>query len=188
MRSLLLTEDMFPVVEKLHLSYNNIPVSHLQNLKHLRNLQMLDLSANDLVTLPEDLSFLSSVEDLNLSSNQFNSESTLVRPEKIFASLGMMPRLKRLNLGRNRFTRFHYEELQNRHFPALQELDFGYNFVQHENDLMYTEQLRNLLVLTITGNPFALKSPVLYENLEKNLATKLSAVIINRADFSKKTK
>lgn len=38
MKSLLLTQDMFPVLEKLHLSYNNIPVSHLINLKHLKNL------------------------------------------------------------------------------------------------------------------------------------------------------
>jgi len=38
--------------------------------------------------------------------------------------------------------------------------------------------------LTITGNPFALKGPELYENLEKTLAINLSAVVINRTDFS----
>jgi hypothetical protein len=48
--------------------------------------------------------------------------------------------------------------------------------------------MKNLLVLIITGNPFAMKSPLLYENLEKNLAIKLSAVVINRSDFSQKTK
>jgi len=69
MKSLLLTEDMFPNLEKLHLSYNSIPVSHLINLKHLKCLQYLDLSANDLVTLPDDLSFLIGLEELNLSSN-----------------------------------------------------------------------------------------------------------------------
>lgn len=50
---------MFPTLEKLHLSYNNIPVNHLLNLTHLKSLQFLDLAANDFVTLPEDLSYLS---------------------------------------------------------------------------------------------------------------------------------
>jgi len=62
-------EDMFPILEKLHLSFNNIPVNHLQNLGYLQSLKVLDISSNDLVTLPEDLSFLYQVEDLNLSSN-----------------------------------------------------------------------------------------------------------------------
>ncbi len=120
---------MFPQLEKLHLSFNQIPVNHLANLRHLRSLQVLDLASNDLVTLPEDLSFLSAVEELNLSSNQFNSESTLVKPEKLFYSLGQIPKLKRLNLARNKFSQFHFEELKPASFSALQELDFSYNLV-----------------------------------------------------------
>ena len=59
MTSLNISEDMFPMLEKLHLSYNSIPVNHLINLRYLKSLQFLDLSANDFVTLPEDMSFLS---------------------------------------------------------------------------------------------------------------------------------
>ena len=128
--SLLINEDMFPQLEKLHLSFNHIPVSHIANLRHLRCLQVLDLASNDLVTLPEDLSFLMSVEELNLSSNQFNSESTLVQPEKLFFSIGQMPKLKRLNVARNKFVKFHFEELKPGSFGALQEIEFSYNLVE----------------------------------------------------------
>jgi len=58
MTSLNISEDMFPVLEKLHLSYNQIPVNHIINLKYLTALSFLDLSANDFLTLPEDMSFL----------------------------------------------------------------------------------------------------------------------------------
>lgn len=51
------------------------------------------------------------LEELNLSSNLFSSNSTLVNPMLIFKSLGKIPKLKRLNLSRNRFTGFHSEML-----------------------------------------------------------------------------
>jgi len=51
---------------------------------------------------------------------------------------------------------------------------------------MNTQNIKNLLVLTITGNPFALKGPQYYEELEHNLNINLSAVVINRTDFSGK--
>ena len=37
-QTLVLNEDMFPVLEKLYLSYNQIPVAHLVNLKYLGSL------------------------------------------------------------------------------------------------------------------------------------------------------
>lgn len=82
------------------------------SLGNLRSLKVLDLAANDLVTLPEDLSFFLSLEELILSSNKFNSDSTLVKPESLFNALGTIPNLKKLNLARNRFSRLHYESLK----------------------------------------------------------------------------
>jgi hypothetical protein len=49
---------------------------------------------------------------------------------------------------------------------------------------MYTQNLKNMLVLTITGNPFALRGEEAYENLERTLSVQLSAVVINRSEFS----
>lgn len=103
----------------------------------MKKLSVLDLASNDLVTLPESLSFLDSVEELNLSSNQFSSDSTLVKPSKLFYSIGAMANLKRLNLSRNKFTSFHYEELTQDSFRVLQELDFSYNLVEDQTELIF---------------------------------------------------
>jgi Leucine-rich repeat (LRR) protein len=88
------------------------------------------------------MSFLYSVEELNLSSNQFSSDSALVRPSKLFYSLGAMPRLKRLNLSRNKFTAFHNEDLTIDSFKTLQELDFSYNLVDDQSDMLYCQNLK----------------------------------------------
>jgi len=102
--SLNISEGMFLNLEKLHLSYNNIPANNLINLSFLPKLTVLDLASNDLVTLPESLEFLVHVEDLNLSSNQFSSDSTLVKPSQIISAIGAMKNLKRLNISRNAFS------------------------------------------------------------------------------------
>lgn len=81
------------------------------------------------MTIPEDLSFLSTVQELNLSANLFASNSTIVKADKIFYSLGQMPNLKKLNLSRNKFTGFHSAELHENSFAQLQELDISYNIV-----------------------------------------------------------
>ena len=100
------------------------------------------------MTLPEDLRELALIEDLNLSSNSFSSSSTIINPSIIFKALGQMPRLKRLNLSRNRFTAFHSELMMHLgsqvDFKLLQELDFGYNLVADEEDLMITSSLKSL--------------------------------------------
>lgn len=77
----------------------------------MRKLRSLDLQANNLVTLPEDISKFDKLEDLNLASNQFSSASTLVNPALLFKAIGQVPKLKRLNLSRNKFTAFHAEML-----------------------------------------------------------------------------
>lgn len=53
------------------------------------------------------------LEELNLSSNLFSSSSTIVNPSVLFKTLGQMPRLKRLNLSRNKFSAFHSDFLIN---------------------------------------------------------------------------
>ena len=80
MDSLHIGPDNFPLLESLNVAYNNIPANHINHLMHLKKLKTLDLASNDLITLPEDLSFLSQLEDLNLGSNLFSSNSTLIKP------------------------------------------------------------------------------------------------------------
>lgn len=101
----------FPQLQTLHLSYNKIPPGHFLQLSHLSNLKVLEIASNDFCTLPSDLSGFRVLEDLNLSSNNFSSDSVLVYPSKLFLALSTIPHLKRLNLSRNKFKRFHAEDL-----------------------------------------------------------------------------
>jgi Leucine-rich repeat (LRR) protein len=61
--------------------------------------------------LPSDLSAFKYLEELNLSSNNFSSDSVLVTPSKLFLALSTIPKLKKLNLSRNKFRLFHYDDL-----------------------------------------------------------------------------
>ena len=120
----------FERLESLNLSYNSLTPASIRSLYTLKKLKNLDLQANNLVTLPEDIGKFENVEELNLSSNQFSSSSSLVNPALLFKAMGQIPKLKRLNLGRNKFSAFHADMLnKDADFIQLQELDFGYNLV-----------------------------------------------------------
>merc|ERR1719264_1461272 len=54
---------------------------------------------------------LANLEELNLSSNYFSSFPTVGSPVMFFKTLGSIKRLKRLNLARNKFFKFHSEVL-----------------------------------------------------------------------------
>lgn len=73
-------------------------------------MRVLEIASNDLCTLPSDLSFLSALEEINLSSNSFSSDSVLVNPNKLFAAMATIPNFKKLNLSRNRFKAFHADD------------------------------------------------------------------------------
>jgi hypothetical protein len=184
MDSLHIGPDNFANIETLNVAYNNIPANHLNHLQHLTKLKNLDLASNDLITLPEDLSFLKSLEDLNLSSNMFSSNSTLIKPQSLIVSMASIPRLKKLNLSRNKFSGFHHEDLTQGAFPNLQELDFSYNRVEDEDMMMATSMLGTFQVLIISGNPFAQQGPEAYARLEHELQLNLSAVIVNHNSYS----
>ena len=76
------------------------------------------------------------LEELNLSSNMLSTASTLINPSILLKVLGQIPRLKRLNLCRNKLQALHHELLvRDEDFTLLQELDFGYNIVTEEEEL-----------------------------------------------------
>lgn len=91
----------FTFLEVLSLGFNSVPAGHILQLAQLPSLRSLDLSGNELCILPEDLSAFGKLEDLNLSSNNFSSDSVVVEPGKQFKSLSTIPHLKRLNLSHN---------------------------------------------------------------------------------------
>eukprot|EP00347_Sterkiella_histriomuscorum_P024110 403332273 len=150
-----LHQGAFPQLQILNLSYNKIPTSHLQELQYMNKLRHLEIASNDLCTLP-------------------------MNPNKLFSAMATIPNLKKLNLSRNRFKAFHAEDFSldnlnleppSQVFPHLEELNFAFNLVEQEQDLMYcVTQLPSLLILTVTGNPFAIRGdPFATANLEQIL-------------------
>ena len=102
-----MSEQDFTNLESLNLSYNKISPESLRNLYQISNLKVLDLAANNFESLPEDMFHFKKLEELNLSSNFFSSVPTQGSPDVLFKTIGGITRLKRLNLSRNKFFKFH---------------------------------------------------------------------------------
>lgn len=100
-KSLQIEPKTFQFLEVLSLGFNSVPAGHLLQLSEIPNLRVLDLSGNELCILPEDLSPFTKLEELNISSNNFSSDSVVVEPGKLFKSLSTILHLKRLNLAHN---------------------------------------------------------------------------------------
>lgn len=67
-------------------------------LSTIVNLKILDLSANDLYELPNDLSNFGVLEELNLSMNRFKSDNLAAN---LWHSLASIPNLRDLNISKN---------------------------------------------------------------------------------------
>lgn len=94
-------------------------------------------------------------------------------------ALSTIPKLKRLDLSRNKFNQFHVEDLENFGTPAsteegeqngpfcfLEDLDFQFNLVSEEEGLIAPAQaLPSLMILNVTGNPFATRGDEFCLNL-----------------------
>lgn len=64
-------------------------------------------------------------------------------------------------------------------FVQLQELDFGFNLVVEELALWFLPQMKSINIVIITGNPLGLAGPAAYSQLEQQMQSNLSAVLIN---------
>jgi len=113
-----------------------------------------------------------------LSSNNFSSDSVVVEPGKLFKSLSTIPHLKKLNLAHNALKGFHFEYLTSTDlFEPLAELDFSYNKISSQENLLFCQKLKSLQALLITGNPIGINGE--YKELEDILYSATSAVIVN---------
>jgi len=173
----------FRCLETLNLSFNCVSAQTILNLGSLPRLSILDLSNNDLCTLPEDLSYFKALQELKLGSNGFSSDSVLFSASLLFRALASIPSLQKLDLDRNKLRGIHSEALNADSFLHLKELDFSYNWVDSEENLYPAADFQTLQVLTVTGNPFAKKQET--EELENLLLTNLSATVINEFPMRK---
>ena len=77
----------FMALECLNLSYNKLNFESIRNLYQCQNLKQLDLAANNLEQLPDDMFQLQNLEELNLASNFFSSVPSVGSPAIIFKTL-----------------------------------------------------------------------------------------------------
>ena len=133
-----LSPSDFTSLECLNLSYNKLDHESIRNLYQITTLKTLDLAANNFEQLPDDMFHFVNLEDLNLSSNFFSSVPSVGSPAIIFKTLGSIKKLKRLNLSRNKFFKFHAEMLDPRaDFYQLQELDVSFNMIDNERNMWF---------------------------------------------------
>jgi len=158
----------------LDISYNRILSSQLLSLSGLQNLKELNVSANDIQSLPYGLNGLNSLETLNLSNNQINSKEKASENWEILASI---IGLKVLDLSRNHLRGIHTEKLKAGDFIRLETLNLSYNLVDNQYNLICSRNFQNLRQLDISGNPFAKLSQ--HKGLEMEVIARTGATIIN---------
>jgi Leucine-rich repeat (LRR) protein len=107
----------FPSIRFLQVTFHSSDtLKNLSKLYYIRPLRILDISSNNLMTIPEDLSFMVQLEEINLAANNFSSNSAIVKPTHYFQTLSTIPKLKKLNLSRNKLTGIHMEEMKHNAF------------------------------------------------------------------------
>ncbi len=112
----------------------------------------MNLSGNNLKELPEEMSALSCLEDFDLSFNSFSSE---YKASNLWFSLAMLSNLKFLNVSKNFLRGIHTEKLIAGNFNLLEKLNFSYNIVENQHNLISVRNFLNLKSIDVTGNPFA---------------------------------
>ena len=107
-----LSQEDFPALEALNLAYNRLNYLSVQVLMQIRRLKLLDLTANQIAQLPSDMMKFSQLEELVLTDNNLGLKSKDTGCAPLLKALGQMPRLKRLNLSRNKILRLASELLR----------------------------------------------------------------------------
>eukprot|EP01062_Namystynia_karyoxenos_P033421 TRINITY_DN2459_c2_g1_i1.p1 TRINITY_DN2459_c2_g1~~TRINITY_DN2459_c2_g1_i1.p1 ORF type:complete len:670 (+),score=195.34 TRINITY_DN2459_c2_g1_i1:70-2010(+) len=116
----------FQRLETLNLSFNALGTDSLDSLFELPCLVRLDLSCNDLVDLPHDLSRLENLRQLALENNRLERE-------QVFEALGTLPQLQEVNLNKNPLTRV--PKLVESAFPRLEVVGLADCQFQYFEDL-----------------------------------------------------
>lgn len=141
--------SVFPNLVTLNVSFNRIRSSELLQLGQLHALERLDLSSNNLRSLPADMSFLPNVTMLALENNNFVSSDVIL-------SLATMPSLVEVNLNRNRLSsipRLSVEDGAGVCFPSIEVIGLGSNNLTYFEDVYSLTQLSSLRRVVLWGNP-----------------------------------
>ena len=98
------------------MSFNYIEPIFIPQLCLLPSLLDLDLSYNDLSTIPESLSNFTYLKKLNLEGNKFKSDE---KASAFWASLATLPAIEVISVSRNQIRGIHTEKLIAGNFATL---------------------------------------------------------------------
>lgn len=133
-------------LQYLDLSYNRLSVESVQALSALPALRDLDLTGNELRTLPEGASSFLSLEKLVLEHNKLDDNN-------IFFELCQMPSLREACLAYNLLSYLPSQACQEGYFKVMELLDMSYNYVASQSAIEPALQCPRLLQLLVYGNP-----------------------------------
>lgn len=155
------------------MSFNYLEYGCIPQLSLISCLMNLDLSYNELSELPQSLQHFQLLKRLNLEGNNFRSDH---KAANFWASLATLPRIEVISVARNKIRGIHTEKLAAGNFSTLIELDFSYNAVQNQHNLICARNFISLKKLYITGNPFATNNQ--YKGLEMEVYARTGAEVI----------
>uniref|UniRef100_A0A182N2R2 LRRCT domain-containing protein n=1 Tax=Anopheles dirus TaxID=7168 RepID=A0A182N2R2_9DIPT len=189
--------DSNALLEQFDASRNSIVEISSKAFRNSRSLQTLDLSSNQLRELPESLSGLAELRELDVSFNQLtelspnvlvswrNLEELKVSNNKVNqlhqGSLRNLPLLQYLDLSSNELTLLEHGSLRN--LPELQELVLADNKLSELKDRVF-EDLPSLQAVHLQQNNLRYISPysfyrspsIVYLNLSANQFRSLDSV------------
>lgn len=117
--------------------------------------------------LPDGMNLFAVLENLDLSYNSFGSE---YKAADFWHSLALIPKLKELNVSKNFLRGIHTEKLIAGNFNGLEKLDFSYNIVENQHNLISARNFVSLKMMDVTGNPFAIRNA--HKGLEMEIYAK----------------
>lgn len=130
----------------LDLSFNQISPEFISELKILPCLTELDLSHNELMTLPTNMYTLQTVERLILDHNNLSDSDT-------FLHVSYMPCLRHLSFANNLLSQVSESSCGAHNFKLLSTLDLSCNYFSNEESLFPLTNLYRLEEIMLYGNP-----------------------------------
>ncbi|EGR29801.1 leucine rich repeat protein [Ichthyophthirius multifiliis] len=167
-------EQTFNNLDTLDLSFNYLTKESISNLKYIPMLRKLILENNELNELPENMSQFQFLEELILDGNLFQSNNYA---SSFWYCLASIKKLSYLSLSRNNLRGIHTEKLVAGNFMSLTIIDFSYNIVENQHNLICARNFKSLQKLIITGNPFAMSQE--HKGLEMEVYARTGGIVVN---------
>lgn len=105
-----------------------------------------------------------------MAGNLFRSDH---KASHFWSSLATLPIIEHISIARNQIRGIHTEKLAAGNFSTLVILDFSYNIVENQHNLICARNFVSLKKLYITGNPFAVANQ--FKGLEMEVFARTGA-------------